>query len=376
MRYPSVLLFYLSTLSYFVTFVLYLLYVVKPPFLKGRGDSPPPLGEGVGERSFGVIAPSISWSLSDMAWGVWATRALGVSLIIATAGVIARAMELGHASQWVKVFLLPLSTTYETLTFFSWLIPLVYFVLERRFQIKQVGVFVTGAAFVMLSVAASPSFAPSAPTGVPASLQSYWLTIHVLFMVIGIAFFTSGFGATLVYLWRRYERKVLLLAGALLGAVVVTIFGVIPLFATLQPLKMLAAGALFVAPCAGFGWLLLFVHRGSQSVMWERLESLEEMIYRCNALGFPFYAIGGLVFGGIWAEHAWGRYWGWDPKETAMLVTALVYAVYLHARLTWGARDPGWRGGLVAWLSVLGYLAVLYAWIGINYFVASLHSFV
>ncbi len=366
MKYPSVVLFYLSTVSYFVTFVFYLLHVVLG------------VSSGKGERSGapGIVASSASGGLSRIAWGAWATRALVMSLVISTAGVIARAIELGNASQWVKAFFLPLSTTYETLTFFAWLIPLIYLMMERWFQIKQVGVFVTGAAFVMLSVAASPSFAPSAPTGVPASLQSYWLTIHVLFMVLGIAFFTSGFGATLVYLWRRYEKKLFLLFGALLAVLVTTIFVVIPLFATLQLEKMLASVALFAVLCAGFGWLLLFVHRESQPIAWERLEPIEEMIYRCNALGFPFYAIGGLVFGGIWAEQAWSRYWGWDPKETAMLVTALVYAVYMHARLTWGARDPGWRGGLVAWLSVLGYLAVLYAWIGINYFVASLHSFV
>jgi len=365
-RYLSVLFFYLSTVSYFVTFVFYLLYVVL-----GSSQRERRLGE-----TLGIVAAGVSEGLSQIAWGVWATRALLVSIAISTIGVIARAIELGNASQWVKIVLLPLSTTYETLTFFSWLIPLIYFVMERKFQIKQVGVFVTGAAFVMLSVAASPSLAPSAPTGVPASLQSYWLTIHVLFMVIGIAFFTSGFGATLVYLWRRYEKKLFLLFGALLGALATIIFIVVPLFGTLQFEKMLASGALLAALCAGFGWLLLFVHREGQPVAWERLENIEEMVYRCNALGFPFYAIGGLVFGGIWAEQAWSRYWGWDPKETAMLVTALVYAVYLHARLTWGARDPGWRGGLVAWLSVLGYLAVLYAWIGINYFVASLHSFV
>ncbi len=389
MKYPSVLLFYLSTVSYFVTFVLYLLHVV----LRSSDQPSPPAslpseGEGSrgvrgkrerwsdGERTLGIVAPSASWSLSGIDWGVWATRALMVSLAISTAGVIARAIELGNASQWVKIVLLPLSTTYETLTFFAWLIPLIYLVMERTFQIKHVGVFVTGAAFVMLSVAASPSLAPSAPTGVPASLQSYWLTIHVLFMVIGIAFFTSGFGATLVYLWRRYEKALFVLFGALLAVIAGVIFGVIPLFATLQGEKMLASVALLAVLCAGFGGLLLFVHREGQPIAWERLENIEEMIYRCNAFGFPFYAIGGLVFGGIWAEQAWSRYWGWDPKETAMLVAALVYAVYLHARLTWGARDPGWRGGLVAWLSVLGYLAVLYAWIGINYFVASLHSFV
>ncbi len=366
MRYTSVLFFYFSTVSYFVTFVLYLLHVVL-------GTT----NQRTRPETLGIVAPSTSWGVSNIQWGIWATRALIVSLLISSAGVIARAIELGNASQWVKMFFLPLSTTYETLTFFSWLIPAVYLLMERKFGIKQVGVFVTGAAFVMLAIAASPSFAPSAPTGVPASLQSYWLTTHVLFMITGIAFFTSGFGATLVYLWRRYEKTMFLLFGALLTVIAVTIFLVIPLFATLQPPKMLAAAALFITLCTGFGWLLLWVHRESQPIITgEGLESIEEMIYRSIAIGFPFYAIGGLVFGGIWAEQAWSRYWGWDPKETAMLVTALVYAVYLHARLTWGARDPGWRGGLVAWLSVFGYLAVLYAWIGINYFVASLHSFV
>ncbi len=371
MRYTSVLFFYLSTLSYLGAFVLYLLYVV----LRSTAPAPSSKGAGWGEQRLGIVAAHTrAWTNAD--WGRWATRALIVSLALSTLGVLFRAIELGNASQWVKLFFLPLSTTYETLTFFAWLIPLVYLWVEWKFRVREVGVFVTGAAFVMLSVAAAPGFAPSAPTGLPASLQSYWLTTHVLFMVIGIAFFTSGFGATLLYLWRRYQKKFFVLWGALLLLVLGIIFGVIPLFAQLQLLSVLGSLLLLVALGGLFAGALWWAHRHDEGMAWERLENVEEMVYRCIALGFPFYTIGGLVFGGIWAEQAWSRYWGWDPKETAMLVTALLYAVYLHARLTWGARDPGWRGGLVAWLAVFGYLAVLYAWIGINYFVASLHSFV
>lgn len=370
MRYTSVFFFYLSTLSYFVAFVLYLLYAVL------GAKQPQPISET--ERGgWGIVAaPTRTRMNAD--WGLWATRALIGSVAIATLGVIFRAIELGNASQWVKAFFLPLSTTYETLTFFAWLISFIYLLVERRFELKQVGVFVAGAAFVMLSVAASPSFAPSAPTGVPASLQSYWLTTHVLFMVIGIAFFTSGFGATLLYLWRRYAQRAFLLFGTLLVTLAGIIFGVIPLFAALKPLLMIGSVLLLLALAGLFAVALWWAHQRDlrESIAWESLESVEEMVYRCVALGFPFYAIGGLVFGGIWAEQAWSRYWGWDPKETAMLVTALIYAVYLHARLTWGGRDPSWRGGLVAWLAVFGYLAVLYAWLGINYFIASLHSFV
>jgi ABC-type transport system involved in cytochrome c biogenesis permease subunit len=188
MRYPSVLFFYLSTLSYFVTFVLYLLHVVFHPH--PRPLSPPrERGDGGEGATLGIIAASASWGLSNIAWGVWAPRALLASVILSGAGVIARAIELGNASQWVKVLLLPLSTTYETLTFFSWLIPLIYFVMERKFQIKQVGVFVTGAAFVMLSVAASRD------AGWRGGLVA-WLSVlgylAVLYAWIGINYFVSS----------------------------------------------------------------------------------------------------------------------------------------------------------------------------------------
>ena len=155
------------------------------------------------------------------------------------------------------------------------------------------------------------NIAPNSIAPIVPSLQSYWLVIHVLSMIVGIAFFTVSFCATMVYLWRRWRG---------------------------QP--------------------------------FSDLRDIEEMVYKAIALGFPFYGIGGLVFGGIWAKEAWGSYWEWDPKETAMLTAWLVYAIYLHARVRWGPASK-----TVAWLSVAGFFAVMYAWIGINYFVGGLHSF-
>lgn len=294
----STLFFFLSTIGYFLAFLCYLFHTVFKPWAPSTGPS------------LGITATSGA-TLSRVDWGRWGTRLAAISMMIAFVGVVLRVVELGNASNWVLTVFLPVTTTYETLTFFAWLIPLAYLILERFYPVRSVGVFITGVAFVLLAIASSPAIAPSKVSPVVPSLQSYWLVIHVLAMIVGIAFFTVGFGATLVYSWRRWRGEA-----------------------------------------------------------FEKVQHIEEMTYRAIALGFPFYFIGGLVFGGIWAKEAWGSYWEWDPKETAMLTAALVYAVYLHARVRWGAQAK-----VVAWLSVAGFLAVLYAWIGINYFVGGLHSF-
>jgi len=300
--------FFLSTPGYFLALLLYLFCVVLANPAEKRVLQPQ-FGKQLPQEALGIATGLVrSGPIPWEVMALWATR---LSVIFATVGVVGRTIELGTASHWALTVFLPVTTTYETLTFMAWIIPLVYLILERRYRFPGVGAIITGLAFVMLAVAASPQIAPRQVAPVVPALQSYWLVIHVLFMIVGISLFTVGFGASVLLLWRRY--------------------------------------------------------RGTEPAL---LQKLEELSYKANALGFPFYGIGGLVFGGIWAKNAWGAYWEWDPKETAMLIAWLAYAVYLHARLNWG-----WRDLRVTWLSVAAYLVVLYTWIGINYFVASLHSF-
>ena len=301
----STFYFFLSTPAYFLAMLFYILAAVFP--VAGRAASPRP---GPGPRATGIAAPALAAprALSWEALARWSAR-LGV--LLSTVGIVLRILELGRASHWVISVFLPVTTTYETLTFMAWIVPLAYLLFERRYRFPAVGAMITGLAFAMLAAAASPAIAPRAVAPVVPALQSYWLVIHITFMTIGIAFFTTGFGASVLYLWKR--------------------------------------------------------RRGESP---DVLRKVEELAYKANALGFPFYGIGGLVFGGIWAKQAWGAYWEWDPKETAMLIAWLSYAVYLHARLLLGARDAR-----VAWISVAAYAVVLYTWIGINYFVGGLHSF-
>ncbi|MFC5403856.1 cytochrome c biogenesis protein CcsA [Cohnella soli] len=99
-------------------------------------------------------------------------------------------------------------------------------------------------------------------------------------------------------------------------------------------------------------------------------DDLEEISYRAIAIGFPIFTLGALIFAMIWAQIAWSRFWGWDPKEVWALVTFLFYSAYLHLRLS-----RGWQGTKSAWLAVIGFLVVMFTLVGVNLVIAGLHSY-
>ncbi|OAB32650.1 c-type cytochrome biogenesis protein CcsB [Paenibacillus macquariensis subsp. defensor] len=99
-------------------------------------------------------------------------------------------------------------------------------------------------------------------------------------------------------------------------------------------------------------------------------DDLDEITYRTIAIGFPIFTLGALIFAMMWAQIAWGRFWGWDPKEVWALITWLFYSVYLHLRLS-----RGWQGKKSAWLAVLGFMIVMFTLVGVNLVIAGLHSY-
>jgi len=99
-------------------------------------------------------------------------------------------------------------------------------------------------------------------------------------------------------------------------------------------------------------------------------DDLDEISYRAIAIGFPVFTLGALIFAMIWAEIAWGTFWSWDPKEVWALICWLFYSAYLHLRLS-----RGWQGGKSAWLSVIGFLVVMFTLVGVNLVIAGLHSY-
>ena len=178
-------------------------------------------------------------------------------------------------------------------------------------------------ALVLVGIASSPLVRTSVGPVVPA-LRSVWLPLHIVLAFLGEALFAVAFVGSIVWLVRdrRLRRR---------GEPVVDSAG---------------------APSSA-----------SQ-------RTLDLLVYRSIAVGYGLFTVGALVFGAVWAQQSWGRYWGWDPKETWALVTWIVYSLYLHARIRkWG------RGRVSHWLSVTGYAAAMFTLFGVNLLYRSLHSY-
>jgi cytochrome c-type biogenesis protein CcsB len=198
-------------------------------------------------------------------------------------------------------------------------------VLVRLPQVRYLGMFLLFPVVVLLFLAGTVLYAPAAPL-VPA-LRSYWIAIHVTTISIGTGIFMVSFVATVLYLIRR-RWEIAIEAGRTPSRFPVTLGGRMP-----------------------------------------STEVLDRMAYRTVAFGFPVYTFG-IIAGAIWAEAAWGRYWGWDPKETWAFITWVVYAAYLHARAT-----AGWRGTAAARVNMLAFATMIFNFFIINMVVSGLHSY-
>ena len=198
-----------------------------------------------------------------------------------------------------------------------------YLVLLTRQKVRYLGTFVLLPVVLLLGLAVTVLYASAGPL-VPA-LHSYWLAIHVTAAVISFGVFTVSTAATALYLAaERYQRR--LAAGGKVGL----------------------SGIARLLPSA---------------------EALDRTAYRSVAFGFPIWTFA-IIAGAIWAEAAWGRYWGWDPKETWAFVTWVCYAGYLHARST-----AGWRGRKAALLGLLAFATFLFNYFGVNIWITGLHSY-
>ena len=202
----------------------------------------------------------------------------------------------------------PFANMYEFSVAFAFGILAAYMWFERRYHQRILGLVAMPVALAMLLYAWSIQ-GPVEPL-VPALQNNLLLTVHVAVAIVAYGSFAIGFAAAALYL--------------------------------VQP--------------EGGRWGL------------PKPQVLDEIGYRAVVVGFPFLTLT-IVLGAVWADTAWGSYWSWDPKETASLVTWLIYGAYLHARVM-----RGWRGNRAAWLLVLGFAATLFTYFG-NLFFGGLHSY-
>ncbi len=198
----------------------------------------------------------------------------------------------------------------------------IFLIMNLRYDLRFLGAFVTGLVVLLLGISTTRYYVNVVP--LPPALQSYWLLIHVTVAILATGFFTLGFALSCVQLIQaRREHQI----------------------AEKRPAQL---RFLATIPSA---------------------KTLENLAYRVVIIAFILWTFT-LIAGAIWAEKAWGAYWSWDTKEVWTFIVWVIYAGYIHARAT-----RGWRGSRSAWLSIIGYAAVLFNFGIVNVFFHGLHSY-
>jgi len=235
-----------------------------------------------------------------------------IGFIANTAGILLR---------WVESYQMgyghaPFSNMYESLVFFSWTVAILYIFVELKYEESIIGVFVSPLIFLAIAYASfDPNVSSKISPLIPA-LKSNWLIAHVIACFLGYAGFALAFGFSFIYFVKPKDPKS------------TSVFSRLP------------------------SW-----------------EMIDELTYQMIVFGFLFLTIG-IITGAVWANSAWGKYWSWDPKETWSLITWFVYAIFLHLRMM-----RGWNGSKLAIVSIVGFIAVLFTYFGVNYLLSGLHSY-
>nr|UXN45147.1 heme attachment to plastid cytochrome c [Haslea karadagensis] len=250
-------------------------------------------------------------------------------------------------SRWVVAGYFPLSNLYESLLFLTWTLLTVYLYIETKTKSKLIGSTLIPVALLIngfANLTLSPEMQKSSPL-VPA-LQSNWLMMHVSMMLLSYGTLIMGSLLCILFLVISRNKDVNL---KLIDDSSLSLYNIMLNY---YETKLLSPST----EISEFGKLKL-------------LQSIDNWSYRIIGLGFPFLTIG-IISGGIWANEAWGSYWSWDPKETWALITWLVFATYLHARIT-----KGWEGKKTAILGGLGFFVIWICYLGVNFLGKGLHSY-
>lgn len=213
----------------------------------------------------------------------------------------------------------PLSNLYESVVFFAWSIVLIFGIIDAKYKYRVIGAFVM--PFALLGMTWAQLYLPADINPLMPALQSNWLTYHVITCFLGYAAFAVACGVSIMYLIKAKSEE----GGSDAAGGLLSVF---------PPTKV-----------------------------------LDDLNYKAIMVGFPLLTLG-IITGAAWANYAWGTYWSWDPKETWSLIVWFIYAAFLHARFT-----KGWVGRRAAWLSIIGFAATIFCYLGVNLFLSGLHSY-
>ena len=252
-------------------------------------------------------------------------------------------------SRWIVAGYFPLSNLYESLLFLTWTLLTIYLFVEYKTKSKLIGATLIPVALLIngfANLTLPPEMQKASPL-VPA-LQSNWLMMHVSMMMLSYATLIVGSLLSILFL--------IISKGKDLNYHVLN--------NSQDNLEPSLLNNMAVAYDKSFS--LGSKQKKSQTRL---LYNIDNWSYRVIGLGFPFLTIG-IIAGGVWANEAWGSYWSWDPKETWALITWLVFAAYLHARIT-----KNWQGKRTAILGSLGFFVIWVCYLGVNFLGKGLHSY-
>jgi cytochrome c-type biogenesis protein CcsB len=249
--------------------------------------------------------------------GPWVRAAAALSAV----GMLAHLVAV--VTRGLAVHRAPWGNMYEFITALTCVAAIFFGYIVVRYRAWTLGVFVMGAVVLALGLAETLIYTPAGPL-VPA-LQSYWLSIHVTAMTLATGIFFVAAVLGIMYLVSELYRKRVEAGKA-------------------QP----GNGLIARIPSA---------------------QTLDKLTYRTVVFGFPVWTFG-VIAGAIWADQAWGRYWGWDPVETWAFITWVIYAAYLHARAT-----AGWRGARAHYIQLLGFVSLVTNMLVVQVFITGMHSY-
>ena len=292
---------------------------------------------------------------------------LRIGAPLAIIGCAAQFAELG--ARWQISGIWPLTNLYGSLSLFSAMGVLIFLIFGFRYRLWFAGGFVLLIAAIALGYATTwnEGFMPPVP-----ALQSYWIKVHVPLVVSAYASFMVSFVVSVLYLIKYYAEQ-RFSSGSTVSAAAATPAGSVSVtvakFATLEDERGVRIGM----PRGDSPGLAAAAESGNAVAQWlvglPSLSKLDVMTYRIIGVGLPLLTVG-IITGAMWAKESWGAYWQWDPKETAALVSWIVYAGYMHLH-----TRNAWRGLRSAWLSIFGFATIMFCYLGVNIWISGLHSY-
>jgi cytochrome c-type biogenesis protein CcsB len=283
----------------------------------------------------------------------------------AVLAVLACALQFAElGTRWNMTGVWPLTNLYGSLSLFSGLGVLIFIIFAAKYDLWLIGGGVLGLSAIAFGYATTwnEGYMPAVP-----ALQSYWIKVHVPLVVASYASFMVAFVVSCLYLFKAYsERR--FSAGGVVRATAAGAANVSFTVATQPPSSMAAVTGRTETPN-----IAAAAESGDPLALWlaglPSLARLDMLTYRIVAVGLPLLTVG-IITGAMWANEAWGAYWQWDPKETAALVSWIVYAAFMHLH-----TRNAWRGERSAWVSIVGFATIMFCYLGVNIWISGLHSY-